>query len=156
LSDGKGCLWLTLYALNIIRVVWLYLLITSQISLQEGITVEALQRHSQILEDIAYATEDRNRFIGTPGHVGTGDYVVAQLEALGGYYDISIQNFTVLAQTEGNGNLSVNGVDQAAALYEYSPGGNITASIIPVANLGCEAVSMMVTLSCRYTDAILG
>ncbi|KAK3076506.1 hypothetical protein LTS18_012825, partial [Coniosporium uncinatum] len=116
------------------------------ISLQDSITVEALQRHSQILEDIAYATEERNRFIGTPGHVGTGDYVVSQLEALGGYYDISIQNFTVLAQTEGSGNLSVNGVDQGAELYEYSPGGNVTAPIIAVANLGCEAADYPTTV----------
>jgi len=118
--------------------------------------VEALQRHSQILEDIAYATEERNRFIGTPGHVGTGDYVVSQLEALGGYYDISIQNFTVLAQTEGSGNLSVNGVDQGAELYEYSPGGNITAPIIAVANLGCEAVSMPAMLTYQHANTMIG
>ncbi len=77
--------------------------------------------------------------MASPGHVGTVEYLLAQLEPLSDYYDISTQDFEVLAAS-GTASFSVNGADQEAEIARFSPSGGADAKIVPVANAGCEAV----------------
>ncbi|KAK3075991.1 hypothetical protein LTR53_000168 [Teratosphaeriaceae sp. CCFEE 6253] len=107
-------------------------------ALQSSITAENLLAKAQDLEDIAYATPGRNRVMGSAGHNGTVAYLVESLSALGDYYNVTVQPFIAL-YAEGEGTLAVDGVDQGAIYFEYSPGGNVTAPLVAVSNLGCNA-----------------
>lgn len=76
---------------------------------------------------------------GGPGHNATVNYIyntVASLE----YYDVEFQPFVGL-YASGNASLKVNGVDQGARLFTYSTSGKFSEPLVPVANLGCNAVS---------------
>lgn len=94
---------------------------------------------SKALEGFAYATPERNRVFGGPGHNATVNYLYDTVAALG-YYDVRFQPFVEL-YTNGNASLKVNGVDQGAKLLTYSPSGKFSEALVPVANLGCNAVS---------------
>lgn len=96
--------------------------------------------HAQDLEDIAYATEGRNRVVASEGHNNTVKYLVEQLEALDGYYNVELDPFQYTLQ-QGVSNFSVNGVTYSSAGLEYSPEISIEGlPVVPVANLGCSAV----------------
>ena len=43
---------------------------------------------SKTLEGFAYATPERNRVFGGPGHNATVNYLYDQIAALGNYYDV--------------------------------------------------------------------
>ncbi|KAG8165546.1 hypothetical protein KVR01_004098 [Diaporthe batatas] len=108
-------------------------------ALQDAVTIEGLLGHAQDLEDIAYATEGRNRVVGSEGHNNTVKYLVEQLEALGGYYDVELDPFQYTLQ-KGVSNFSVNGATYSSAGLEYSPEISIEGvPLVPVANLGCSA-----------------
>ena len=94
----------------------------------------------QILQDFAYATPERNRLAGGPAHNATVNYLYDTLAALGDYYDVQFEPFVFL-YSAGNASFAANGVDQSASLMTYSPGGDVTEELVPVANFGCEAVS---------------
>ena len=64
---------------------------------------------AQDLEDIAYATSRRNRVHGSEGHHNSVKYFVEQLESVGDYYDIELQEFTTEATQQSVNALSVNG-----------------------------------------------
>ncbi|KAL8845656.1 MAG: hypothetical protein Q9221_009182 [Calogaya cf. arnoldii] len=99
---------------------------------------------SRILEGFAYATPERNRVFGSPGHNATVNYLYDQIAAVGDYYDVKLQPFVEL-YTAGNASLKVAGVDQEAALFTYSPSGKFTQPLISVANFGCEAADYPAT-----------
>ena len=103
------------------------------------VTRDELAEHSQKLQDIAYATEGRNRVFGSPGHVNTVEYLKENLEALDGYYDIQLQPFNALYAT-GNASLSVSEEDQNAFLFSFSPSGSIEAPFVVVNDVGCNSV----------------
>lgn len=107
------------------------------VALRDSISVENLLAKAQDLEDIAYATPGRNRVMGSEGHNNTVAYLVESLEALGDYYTVTTQPFMAL-YAEGDATLFVDGMDQGGVYFEYSPGGNVTAPFVAVANLGCE------------------
>lgn len=98
-----------------------------------------LLKKGQILQDFAYATEGRNRYIGTPGHNATVNYLVDTLDALD-YYDIEVQPFTV---PSASGTLSVSEVSYEVAPMTFTPEGTVSAPVILVSNLGCDAVSVV-------------
>lgn len=98
---------------------------------------EALVAKGQVFQDIAYATEGRNRVIGSPGHEATVQYLVDTLTALD-YYDVSLQPFTV---ETSSADLSINNVTFESSPLTYTPAGTPVAPLVPVSNLGCEAVS---------------
>lgn len=104
------------------------------------VTRDELAEHSQKLQDIAYATESRNRVFGSPGHENTVQYLKENLEALEGYYDIQLQPFNALFSS-GNASLFVEDQDQSAVLFSFSPSGSIEAPFVVVDNLGCNSVS---------------
>ena len=103
---------------------------------------------SKVLEGFAYATPERNRVFGGPGHNATVNYLYDQIKALGDYYDVELQPFVEL-YTAGSANVSANGEDQGAALFTYSPSGTFSEALVPVANFGCEAVRLYDSLICR-------
>ncbi len=92
-----------------------------------------------MLEDIAYASPERNRAFGSEGHNNTVKAIEEELKALGDYYDITLQQFEAL-YSEGNASFSANGVDQQGSLLTFSPTGQVDAPLAAVANLGCNAV----------------
>jgi hypothetical protein len=113
--------------------------------LQADITSNNLLAGAQQLEDFAYASKERNRFIGTPGHNDTVYWLKATLESLDGYYNVSLQNFNAYVQLNGTINsFLVNGTAPPASsisLLEYSPTAKVTAPLVLVSNVGCNAVS---------------
>ena len=103
------------------------------------VTRDELAEHSQKLQDIAYATEGRNRVFGSPGHENTVEYLKGHLEELGDYYDIQLQPFSALYAT-GNASLFVNDEDQQAFLFSFSPSGSVEAPFVVVNDVGCNSV----------------
>ncbi|KAI9047093.1 hypothetical protein LZ554_009166 [Drepanopeziza brunnea f. sp. 'monogermtubi'] len=102
-----------------------------------------LLKKGQLLQDFAYAWEGRNRYSGTPGHQSTIDYIQESLNATG-YYDTYTQEFIVPSTS---GALSVAGAPIQAAPMSFSPAGNITAQVVAVANLGCDAADYPAAVS---------
>jgi hypothetical protein len=117
-----------------------------QTLLKADITRENLLAGAQQLEDFAYASEERNRFIGSPGHNDTVYWLKDTLESLDGYYNVSLQEFFTVAQLSGAINsFLVSGTTPANGsylLFDYSPSGNATAPLVVVSNLGCNAVRL--------------
>ncbi|KAF9254562.1 putative leucine aminopeptidase 2 [Marasmius fiardii PR-910] len=109
--------------------------------LRSQITPEALLQHAQVLQNFAFATPERNRLVGGVAHNQSVQYFYDTLTGLGDYYNVTLQPFSVLAYTAGNFSLNVDGAPAPAnvGLFEYSPNGNVTESLVPVANLGCSA-----------------
>jgi carboxypeptidase Q len=93
------------------------------------------------LQDFAYAHEGRNRVIGSPGHNSTVDYLVEQLTALN-YYDVEVQPFTV---PSASASLGINGQTYEVAPMTFTSAGSPNAPFIVVANLGCDAVSRIMS-----------
>ena len=108
------------------------------------VTRDELAAHSQKLQDIAYATEGRNRVFGSPGHENTVKYLQESLEALEGYYDIQLQPFSAL-YASGNASLSIDDEDQNAFLFSFSPSASIKAPFVVVNDVGCNSVGSHIT-----------
>jgi hypothetical protein len=70
------------------------------------------------------------------------NYLVDTLAATG-YYDIEVQPFTVPSSSV---DLSVNGVTYEAAPMTFTAAGAPSGPLILVANVGCDAVSLLCTL----------
>ena len=109
-------------------------------ALQAAINVDNLLAKAQDLEDIAYATPDRNRVMGSEGHNNTVTYLVEAIEALGDGWTVYRQPFTAL-YSNVQGEITVDGTEYNPTFFEYSPGGDITAELVPVNELGCEAAN---------------
>ncbi|KAK8205723.1 hypothetical protein IWZ01DRAFT_52635 [Phyllosticta capitalensis] len=109
-------------------------------SLQAAISEEALLSKAADLQEIAYATPDRNRVFGSKGYNGTVDWLVSLLSAppYSDYYDVSTQPFQA-EYSAGNATLFVENEDQGASLMTYSPSGSVSAPLVQVSNLGCSA-----------------
>lgn len=111
----------------------------SQSGLRAGIQQANLLAKSQTLEAFAYATQERNRVFGSPGHNATVNYLYDQIAALNDYYTVEFQPFVEL-YSAGSASVAANGADQGAGLFTYSPSGEFSETLVPVANFGCEAV----------------
>ncbi|PSK60738.1 Leucine aminopeptidase 1 [Elsinoe australis] len=106
--------------------------------LQANIKENALLRRSKQLEDIAYASPERNRVFGSIGHNATTKYLFDTIAELDRYYTVEYQYF-VETYSGGNATLSVNNQSQPAALFTYAPNGAVNAPLVAVNNLGCNA-----------------
>lgn len=107
--------------------------------LRSQIDIEDLLADSQTLEDFAYATSERNRVFGSPGHNATVNFLFDELSSLDDYYTVSLQPFEALF-SDGDESFTVNGADQNATLFTYTPSGLLVDTpIVAVSNLGCEA-----------------
>lgn len=103
-----------------------------------------LLKKGRILQDFAYSTPGRNRYIGTPGHNLTVNYLADTLTATG-YYDVAIQPFYV---PDATASLTKDSTPYAVAQMSFTPEGSPTGVLVPVANLGCDAAD--------YSAAVAG
>lgn len=106
-------------------------------ALQDAISVDNLRAKAEHLESIAYATDDRNRVIGSAGFNNTVDWLYESVSALGDYWTVRRQPFTAL-YSNVQGDITVDGRTFEPSFFEYSPGGTVTGELVPVADLGCE------------------
>ncbi|KAJ8073769.1 hypothetical protein PM082_012047 [Marasmius tenuissimus] len=116
-------------------------------TLRSKITIEALLGHAQKLQDFAYATEARNRVFGSAGHNSSVDYFYETLTGLGDYYDVTLQPFSAFAYAPGEHALNIDGEPSTSRVFDYSPNGNVTEVLVPVANSGCDAEDYPAELS---------
>ncbi|KAH9209276.1 putative leucine aminopeptidase 2 [Leptodontidium sp. 2 PMI_412] len=94
------------------------------------------------LQGFAYATAERNRYIGSPGHNATVNWLVDTLTATG-YYDVSVQPFDV----ESSGATgTANGAPLAVQAMTGTPAGTPSGELVKVANIGCNAEDYPATL----------
>ncbi|TLD08754.1 uncharacterized protein PgNI_07984 [Pyricularia grisea] len=108
------------------------------------ITADALMAKAKVLEDCAYATPARNRFVGTTGLDTSLQWVYDTLTALD-YYDVKKQKFTV--NRGGSASFSVAGKTYTTATFDGSPAGEADGKLVPVANLGCSATDFPSSVS---------
>ena len=118
-----------------------------QEELKASISGDALYEHESQLQSFAYAYPERNRIMGGQAHNDTVTYIYNTLSALD-YYDVTLQPWASVVQTFGEASLAIDGeaIDEAT-LMDYSASGNVTAPLVPVANLGCEQVNILFFLS---------
>ncbi|KAI1416205.1 Zn-dependent exopeptidase [Hypoxylon sp. FL1857] len=117
-------------------------------ALVDSILVEDLLGCAQDLEDIAYSTSRRNRVHGTDGHLNSVKYFVDQLNSLGDYYDVQLQDFTTEVTLESHAELSINGETVEAGGFSFGNNGTWTDTpLVTVANLGCNAEDFPDSLS---------
>jgi Zn-dependent M28 family amino/carboxypeptidase len=115
--------------------------------MQAAVTKKNLLKGAQKLQDIAYATEGRNRVMGSVGHNNTVKYLVDTLNSLGGFYKVETQKFQSLVMANGTGSLTVNNAVVDTELFEYSPSGQVTADLVVVNNFGCDAADYPASVS---------
>lgn len=109
-------------------------------ALKAEIKVENLMAGAQTLQTFADSQSNGTRVLGSAACNSTLRWVKDELDATGAY-DVELQQVRVVRQVSGQINSSmVNGTNVTASLLEYSPSGSVTATLVPVANLGCEAV----------------
>ncbi|KAH7038056.1 aminopeptidase Y [Microdochium trichocladiopsis] len=111
--------------------------------LQNAVKLEALLAKAQRLQDIAYATEGRNRQYLSPGFANTISWIKDTIEATApGYYKIEVQPTTFQVPSADNP-FTVGGTTYNAQGFETDEGipvGSWTGvPVVAVANLGCEA-----------------
>lgn len=110
--------------------------------LRRVLTRTALLKHAEKLESFADADPQSNRGFGGVGHKLTVDYIYNTLSALD-YYDVWLQEFEML-YASGEATFEAEGTTFSSLYFTYAPNSNgpITAELVPVANLGCELVSL--------------
>jgi len=113
-------------------------LTVSQNKLRRVLLRSNLLAKANTLQGFAYATSDRNRLIGRPGHTATVNWLADTLKATG-YYDVTVEPF--VTSDPNSSTLSVDGKTYRSKAMTGSPEGNPVAPLVAVANLGCDAVS---------------
>ena len=106
--------------------------------LEASIKEAALAKKAKELEAAAYSTPQRNRVFSSQGHLNTLDFIEGYLDTVSDYYTYYRQPFEAL-YSQADGNFSVDGTAYNPIIFEYSPSGQITAPLVAVANVGCEA-----------------
>ncbi|KAJ9645954.1 Leucyl aminopeptidase yscIV [Coniosporium tulheliwenetii] len=105
--------------------------------LQASIKEDAIRKHAENLQAIAYATEGRNRVFGSAGHNFTAKYIYDLIKELDDYYTVEYQPFVEL-YSGGSAEFVVNGQERGARLMTYAPNGRAEAKIVVVNNFGCN------------------
>lgn len=117
---------------------------SSLTSLKPLVHSGALQALSSRLTLLAHAREfikhsqlsEGNRAFGSRGHNATVNYIKRLLD-LTGYYDTELQTFPYL-YSSGSATFAANNEQFETKWFTYGPGGDVTATLVPVANLGCD------------------
>ncbi|SPO49131.1 related to aminopeptidase Y precursor, vacuolar [Moesziomyces antarcticus] len=90
------------------------------------------------LQEIAYATTERNRVFGSPGHKATVEYIQSELRKAGDYYDVYLQPFTA-TYAEHSAEVAIDNKAIESNTFTYSPNGEFNdLELVPVNNLGCD------------------
>lgn len=100
-----------------------------------------LLKKGKILEDIAYATPERNRLIGTPGHNATVTWITNTIAQFPDYYTYYLEPFDLSLGIGAN--LTNNGISMETFAVGLAPAGHVSGPLIYVSNLGCETVSLI-------------
>jgi hypothetical protein len=79
------------------------------------------------------------RAFGSRAHNSTVRYIKTLLDATG-FYDTSLQTFEYL-YSSGSAEISANGTALTSRWFTYGPSGDVSANLVLVNNLGCDAVS---------------
>ena len=114
--------------------------------LQSLVKLDDLLAGSQKLQDFADANGG-NRAFGGGGHNATVDWLYDELVATG-YYNVVKQPFTEVFSA-GSATLKIGADTFAPGVMTYSPAtvGTVTAPVISVNNLGCDAADFPTTVS---------
>jgi hypothetical protein len=97
-----------------------------------------LLKKANILERFAFATKERNRLIGTPGHNATVNWIKDTIAQYPDYYDYYLQPFDLSLGISAN--LTINNAPLEVFAVGLAPGGSVSGSIVHIPNLGCDAV----------------
>jgi hypothetical protein len=103
-----------------------------------------LLKKAHILEDIAYASPEKNRVIGSEGHQATVDYLHAQIAKFPKYYTVELQPVPLVIGVSAN--LTANNKTIEVYPTTLAPGGNVTGPLVAIPNLGCDEVSFQSTV----------
>lgn len=98
-----------------------------------------LKAKAQQLEALAYATPQRNRIIGSPGHNATINWIVDAIKKYPEYYTYSLQPFDLRLGVAGN--LTLDGVKTEAYTTDLSAQGTAEGEVVVIKNLACDLVS---------------
>lgn len=96
--------------------------------------IDNLYAKAEILQAIAYATEGKNRVIGSPGHEATVEYIKSQLDTE--YYDVTLQGVELSVGV--NATLVANNKTIEAYTTTLAPAGSASGPLVAIPNLGCE------------------
>ncbi|KAF5310485.1 hypothetical protein D9611_012322 [Ephemerocybe angulata] len=115
------------------------------ISLKPLVNSVALQALTSKLTLLGHAREflkfsqlsGGTRAFGSKGHNATVSYIKTLLD-LTGYYDTQLQTFPYLFSS-GSATFAANNEEFTTKWFTYGPSGDVTALLVPVANLGCDA-----------------
>ena len=107
-------------------------------ALQAAITEENLSDKALELQEAAYSTPQRNRVFGSPGSDNTIELITGYLDTVPDYFSYYLDEFVAL-YSQADGNLTINGVEYESSVFDYSPSGDVSAPLVLVDNLGCEA-----------------
>lgn len=130
--------------------IWSYLSylikpLVNSATLQKEIDVKELNKTAWDLYNIANlsVTEYGNptRVIGSPGHQGTIEYILKELNSMDDYYDIFLQNFNALIGKVNSYNLSFTTgehVQSALPLTLSPPVDGFNGKLVHVPNMGCS------------------
>ncbi|KAJ2920654.1 hypothetical protein H1R20_g16439, partial [Candolleomyces eurysporus] len=77
------------------------------------------------------------RAFGSRAHNSTVRYIKTLLDATG-FYDTSLQTFPYL-YSSGSAEIAANGTALASRWFTYGPSGDVSANLVVVNNLGCDA-----------------
>lgn len=132
-------------------------------SLRETIHIENLFAKAEILQEIAYATEGKNRVIGSKGHEDTVAYIKGQLEQFPDYYTVETQ--AVPLNIGFSANLTANNNTIEAFATTLAPGGSASGPLVAIPNLGCEEADFTESLegkialikrgTCSYGEKVI-
>ena len=101
-----------------------------------------LLKKGNILQDFAYSHPGRNRYIGSPGHNATVNYLVDTLTKTG-YYDVAVQPFTV---PSASSNLTVGGTSYDSIPMTFTAEGSPKGTLVAISNFGCDAADYPATV----------
>jgi len=99
-----------------------------------------LKAKAEQLEALAYATPQRNRIIGSPGHNATINWIVDTIKKYPEYYTYELQPFDLRLGVGGN--LTLNGVSKEAYTTDLSAEGSAEGEVVVIKNLACDLVSL--------------
>jgi hypothetical protein len=117
------------------------MLTSAQEKLLKTLKIKELLKKAHILEDIAYASPEKNRVIGSEGHQATVDYIHGQIAKFPKYYTVELQPVPLVVGVSAN--LTANNKTIEVYPTTLAPGGNVTGPLVAIPNLGCDEVSLI-------------
>ena len=107
--------------------------------LQQEIHSHNLVKHARQLVNFSKLSNG-TRVFGSLGHNATLNYIKGLLDKTN-FYDTVYQTFPYF-YSDGSATFSANGTSYSTSWFTYGPAGNVTAPLVIVNDLGCEAVSL--------------